>query len=498
MTYRYILTICFCICFMQLKAQTPYRCLIPGDTSFFMNKSTHYLRAVTIDSIAASGTDTLYYPFRSLRGAYDQFQLLDSNGGSWLGKQVAAQNDGTWRFDTYWGDTVTIKTQAAIGASWIFYNDSSSDFYTAAIYATDTFSFGNVLDSIKKIRITAFHAANANPSDPLNNLEIWLSKYHGFAKVLNLHLFPFHAPGQAVTPFRADLYMDVSEESPYYWGKVNTGFDYITYVRPTNARIYDVHPGDVFQYQYQNGSSYYYEYITDTVTGVATTPSGIQINLIRWSYYNTPSGITQPSNGSLIYPCRDYNQFTHYLPEHDNPWAIYYYPVQNYLGYADIGYRFYAIPVGNLQNGGYQVNTFEPCPYIGLMQPLSGIGDVDLEGCISPGVAGWMTRMTYAGKNGQAYGTFSPVPLGVTDVKQNLPSIKVHPNPASDEIHFTLAASIQKAVCSINDLTGRMLLQKEITTSKNTIDVSMLAPGLYILHLTNGDQTTYQKIEIKH
>ena len=62
--------------------------ITPGTTRYFVN-AEGYLRGMRIDSISPSGPDMLYYPYRSLRGNYTtQTQImLDSNGGSWLGKK---------------------------------------------------------------------------------------------------------------------------------------------------------------------------------------------------------------------------------------------------------------------------------------------------------------------------------------------------------------------------------------------------------------------------
>ncbi|PZF74581.1 T9SS type A sorting domain-containing protein [Taibaiella soli] len=491
MPLRYIFILCLSVFFLQSNAQTPYRCLIPGDTSFFINQTSHYLRAITIDSVASSGNDTLYYPFQTLRGPYEN-QVLDSNGGSWLGKNVISQNDGTWLFDTYWGDTITLKTQADLGDSWTLYNDSTSLSYTATIYATDTFSFGGVLDSIKKMHISAYNNGIINPHDSLDGLDIWLSRNHGFAKVFNLYLFPFHAPGQSINPYRADLYMDISNENPYSnWGKAYTSFDYVHYVRPTNANIYDVHPGDVFSYTLKNGNNYYnYWYTDDTVTSINLTAAGVEIFVNRGTSHYTPQGYSQ-GNGQTTYTCQDYDQFKNFIPEHNKPWTLAYYPVDNFQGYTNIGYHFTNIDF-EPNPSGYEVNTFEPCSRLGYMDPITGIGDVLVGGCYGADPDGqWKSYMTSAFKSGHYYG------LGISEVHSNS-SVNVYPNPANNELHLSLPANLQNIKCHISDITGRTMLQQEISSSKNTIDVSTLAAGLYILTMNNGNEMSYQKIEIVH
>ncbi|PZF74580.1 T9SS type A sorting domain-containing protein [Taibaiella soli] len=491
MNLKHLFTLCFCVFFLQSNAQTPYRCLIPGDTSYFIN-SNNYLRAITIDSVTTVGTDLIYHPFRTLRGHYDQNQILDSNGGSWLGKNVIAQSDGTWLFDSYWGDTLVIKTKGIAGDSWTLYDDTSSYSYTATIYAADTFSFSGVLDSIKKIRITAYNNGTVNTTDSLNDQEIWLSKNHGFAKVINLYMFPFRQLG-----WFGDLYAETSGENPYTYPTSNPGiaFGYTNYRRPTIAGIYDVYAGDLFQYEYTVFGNKV-EFFSDSVTSVNHTTGGIQINIDETIYqYNANGGASSITHSQIQYLYQNYDLATYHIPEHDKTNFIHYYPVKDFYGYSNSSYQFDATNITPTANG-YVVVTFEPCYHI--IQALNGIGDLDREGCygVGSGGQGWKYLMTYARKNGQSYGTYNPT--GVAAINQVNAAISIYPNPANNEIHFALPANLQHIKCCISDITGRTMLQQEITSSKNKIDVSALAAGLYMLTMNNGSEMSYQKIEIVH
>jgi len=44
------------------------------------------------------------------------------------------------------------------------------------------------------------------------------------------------------------------------------------------------------------------------------------------------------------------------------------------------------------------------------------------------------------------------------------------------------------------DINGNMLLLKELTSSRNKIDISGFASGLYILNVRNDNAVTIQKI----
>src|SRR5437868_2872959 len=133
-----------------------WQCLQAGVKHYFTN-GNGYLRGIRIDSVRTVGSDVLYYPFHTPRGRYHGWSTppLDSMGGSWLGKNVIAKNDGTFLVDNFLHDTVIIKTVAYPGDSWIFYNDTTSLYYKAEVLAVDTMTVLGVIDSIKRILITA-------------------------------------------------------------------------------------------------------------------------------------------------------------------------------------------------------------------------------------------------------------------------------------------------------------------------------------------------------
>ena len=87
----------------------------------------NYLRCIRIDSFAVLGSDTIYYPLRQFR-LNNSTSLGDSSGASWLGDTVIEQPSGTFLFNNEYNDTVVIQTQAHLGDSWIFYNDSGSQY----------------------------------------------------------------------------------------------------------------------------------------------------------------------------------------------------------------------------------------------------------------------------------------------------------------------------------------------------------------------------------
>jgi hypothetical protein len=104
---RALISIIFLACSATLSAQN-YDCLQFGPKNYFINGSGD-VRGIRIDSIHTSGSDTIFYPYRTVR--MSDYILgstnIDSFGGSWLGKNVIKQADGTFLFDNIW-DTLII------------------------------------------------------------------------------------------------------------------------------------------------------------------------------------------------------------------------------------------------------------------------------------------------------------------------------------------------------------------------------------------------------
>ncbi|MBP5572917.1 MAG: T9SS type A sorting domain-containing protein, partial [Bacteroidales bacterium] len=94
--------------------------------------------------------------------------------------------------------------------------------------------------------------------------------------------------------------------------------------------------------------------------------------------------------------------------------------------------------------------------------------------------------------------THEPVVLhfrGTTDVNEQASQVRVFPNPADEWITIESEA-LQSA--TLFTLTGQQLLHEPIQSGSTRLNVSALAPGLYLLQLRSTDGSTLtRKIEIK-
>lgn len=102
------------------------------------------------------------------------------------------------------------------------------------------------------------------------------------------------------------------------------------------------------------------------------------------------------------------------------------------------------------------------------------------------------TSTTYA-YHGRSRGA-TAVSFGATLSTSETESVdfSVYPNPASENVTIQLPSS-SKATANFYDYVGRLVLAKEITSLNNTINISSLNSGAYILKIVSEDKIGSQK-----
>ncbi len=498
-----------------------YQCLQAGVKRYYTN-SNGYLRGMRIDSVKTVGSTKYYYPFHTARGDYQSGAELDSNGGSWLGKEVIVQADGTFLFDNIWHDTIVLKTQANTGDAWILYNDTTQQYYTATVVSSDTLTVLGVTDSIKKIRINAYNAAGADTADDVDNFELILSKNHGFAQVFDLYTFPYHGPDTTYERWN-DYYLD------YLTGSIscsmldispnpsNAYFSLISFINPTYEQLYDWNPGDVFEnktfdWAYSTDGFFPYRYYCDTITSKTTLPGGTRYDFKGWmATQHMPDPWPWHHNPSTNYPydtASTLNYFivpntllidTFIMPEEKNPEYFYYYfPLDNSFciqsckyGFETTGISNYVVYSPSCEGGG-------PSIYY-----KTGIGLLNYNINILGGSPPLMqdTTLLFYIKNTIPCGTYVvPSPIysteNVADV--NTEHVTIYPNPASDEISITTTVARPYTI-SVMNLVGQVMMTKYSSIQKEQINISMLPDGLYYVSINYESGSSYrEKMVIQH
>ena len=81
-------------------------------------------------------------------------------------------------------------------------------------------------------------------------------------------------------------------------------------------------------------------------------------------------------------------------------------------------------------------------------------------------------------------------PVEVTEIKPASGTLKLYPNPASDDLTIETA---EKATLFVFDLNCVLLLHRELTEHTSKIDVSTLRSGVYLVKLIDAKRVQVGK-----
>ena len=448
-----------------------YQCLQPAVKHYFIN-GDHYLRGVRVDSFSMSGDTTVYHLYRTERGSCMGTMYLgpcDTNGGSWLGHRVLQCADGTFIFDNRWGNNVVIKPQATIGDSWTMYSDSSNLHYEASVAGIDTMTVLGVLDSVKRLYITANDTTGIVTTDSITGFEIWLSKDHGFVQICDLYTFPYHR-ADSVYRVGLDHFLDVCTRNiyaaTYEPGSNNALFKIVPLTPPNDIAMHNWNVGDIFEQSYYGGfwpSPASNGYFMDSIVSKVTTGHKTVYGISGWK---SESGILTPRSGSLNFYDTVFSIVDSIkMPEERtlNKPFVYYYPADTsqcvisdafktfYYGYTYIWYKT------NIGRTSYY-----------SMDEMAYFSDTSINSYkMASHVCGNL-----------------PAPVFVENISGSLPTIELHPNPAKGNIIIT--SDQQLGRLEVTDLVGRILYSTNCNSHNLSIDVTAFPSGLYLVHISNS------------
>jgi hypothetical protein len=485
-----------------------WNCFVPGTKQYFTN-SNGYLRGMRIDSVRAVGGNMVYYPFHTARGKNSMYVTFDSTGSSWLGKNVIRQSDGSFIFNNLF-DTVFINTLAGAGDSWIFYNDTSQYYYKATVISIDTMSFAGVLDSVKRIVLTAYDSAGVFASDSMNGFEIILSKSHGFAKVFDLYTFPYHLPDSENNYGSVngiDYYLTKSMSIGAFgggWpGKLNEQFSQTNLINPTFQQLYNWKVGDVFEYSicYDGvGCISTYgptEYKLDTVENLISLGAKTMYVCKGWV-----SHFTVDSTGMHVFYKTTYKNDTFsfdnslvidtsLMPEEYLQPNIYYF-VSADSTFCRIGAEY--IVYNNLLHGIGPPWYFEPIYNYSKYKP--GIGLADHEHYEFGSVNLGNYTLIYYENNDTVCGSY--VAASVPEVGNGQRTVTIYPNPANDGVTIKLGDNNIDYRIELINVFGQVVISTNATGKECRFSVNDLPSGLYEVRVSDGSEAYNQKLIVEH
>jgi hypothetical protein len=148
-----------------------------------------------------------------------------------------------------------------------------------------------------------------------------------------------------------------------------------------------------------------------------------------------------------------------------------------------------------ITDGGFNVNergvcwseNFNPNVTGDHTSDGAGLGSFisDIIG-LSPGTT-YYVRAYATNGSGTSYGNIISFTTSTTSIEEvnSYTDLMLYPNPTKDFITIKSSVSFLKCMITIYDITGRIVLKKELLQSETQIDVSRLASGIYYLKLSS-------------
>lgn len=457
-----------------------YRCAMPEKKQYFTN-NIGYLKGIRIDSVKVLGLDTVLYPFHTARQLdYQNSADVDTTGGSWLGKTITIQPDGTHLFSNFEGNTIEIRTQALPNQQWTMYSDASDTLYIASVTRLDTMSFLNVTDTVKEITITAHNSGGMIPSDPMHNKKIIVSKHHGFVQACDLYMFPMHLRGEVYSNGFEYVY-DVST-------RYNTDpiFSITTPINPMKSEIFDFNIGDMFE-GYKDQSPTFFN-VLKTVADKKNISGGIEYTINTWTRGpGTSAPPTQQSTvGSIdkLFIPDELLMDTTLMPEE---WRNPYF------------YQYDASDTSLCTTGAFIISNNMACRTalqmayeVETTRYKYGLGITNQIKYEHSGPFGETYTSLLCWKKGNVICNGYPT-LNITETYA--PEIHIYPNPATDAV--TIRIPDKEFTATLYDMQGRILGTKAYPPGQHQFQLNDYATGHYLLMIHCDGVFTHHKLAIE-
>jgi hypothetical protein len=91
---------------------------------------------------------------------------------------------------------------------------------------------------------------------------------------------------------------------------------------------------------------------------------------------------------------------------------------------------------------------------------------------------------------------FAPVVSGVTEANNEL-VCSVFPNPSNGNFYVTVPEKLSRATMILTDMNGKILLERQMNSTFETIDASQFSKSIYILTLQNAEGKTQKKLVVQ-
>jgi len=454
--------------------------------SYFTYSSSTGILPIRIDSTISRGDSTDYYSFyvftKSSISPYHYF----TNKTSWIGKKLIDCGNGTNIFIKENNDSIFIKTNALLNESWKMYKYANGNFILATISNTynDTITLG-LTDSVKVISLQLKSSDSSNLSSPLNSKTFVLSKNYGFFVLTFINNFPENNG----TPQKL-----IGLTNPVVgWQNIQL------------KDFYSMQPGSEIHYKTTNddicqSQNSYFVYVIikylacelDTINNkikFTCERCGLKVMNYDSTHYHDTVSFNVSLSGNI-----NHLPLEIFYSGNSPKWiskTINSASEESNYNYTAIGNGEYVI---NPYGTGGNRNTY----YVSLGSLY--YDSYQCGGGSVPWIASSYSNFIYYNVNGVEWGTPYECKklLNIQDNKINLSNdFKLYPNPSNNYFIIELNTVNQQSFkLKTTNLQGQIIKSKVLFEQINNIDVSDLQNGIYIIEITNNENTYYNKLII--
>ena len=425
--------------------------------------------ALKIDSVGFDG-DSIFYP--SPHWYNHSFWCYSPDSCSNLGKEVRISPDGTHKFITGRNDTVTIMLQGALDETWIAYtSEDGEEIVEATVVSQAEEEVLGELDVVKTIDFQMYNSEMEPVIAAVNSWQVEHSEEFGLVSYPDFSNFP--QLNEIPTSPSQMKYLKGIKGGP---GIQNIGA----------LDIYDFQVGDEIHIEEkdQNGMNVDIVQYAEKVLARVDYSDSIAYDLeIRTWVYNGPGLEIDLQPADTIYTSRTYSVDSAYLDflpglplfTDQNEGAGFY----NWLDEGQFGIKK-VFPYEAIMGFYEDQNCYEElidwgCFSDGYLNYLDGLGGPYYI-CVNSVKNSHRRTLKYFQKGDEEWGE----PLSVKNQGESQVSLKIYPNPASDQIRIDLDYLSQNLEIRILEITVKLIRESAYT---GTVDVSSLPGGIYFLQV---------------
>jgi hypothetical protein len=478
-----------------------FRCIVPEEDRFFMDATMLGLRIRNSDTLAEGILHQFHYDLRPVAIGdptgcntavdCDDFGFTDAYftlfGASWMGPNMLEMSNGSNLFFNVSGDTIVVNTLAELNESWTVFNWSDTATLEATVTSITTETVLGTAQSVKTIAFQAYDSSGAEMNHPLNEA-IWkLSQFEGFTQVHSLHWFP---------DFPDPATQEAYQCRPYsYAGHEHYSIDLIQLTDqrpPSEGEMYAMEVGDEFQIKgIMNSWNPYVNYYRYTLIDKSFVGNAMTLVLSKEAINTNAETVAfdtitiLSADTSNIFPNDILPGQTGSFLELSKP-APLINPLFNsfdansreILDSLSLSCYFRIVEVDDQDN--LSGNSLDCVSYYsqadGTYGPRVYFSGIPVPASVSSGLSGVLTHFPiYVNTTTCQFG--SRMYVGMEE--HNVP-MALHPNPTSSVLGFE---SREAAAYSIIDIMGHIAQRGIAQMGHNTIKVSALPEGIYLLRL---------------